>query len=110
MRNFEMDEFDVLLDEVLLEVANVEPAADLRERLMRRVAGEDGAKRPVVMGRLFEFDDAVRRSPASTGWAVLAHLAAILLIGVLVRSGVKMAAPVPEVAEISMPQVLKAPV
>ncbi len=47
--NLKMDEFDVLLDEVLVEAANVEPALDLRERLMLRVADEDVAGRPAAL-------------------------------------------------------------
>jgi hypothetical protein len=46
--NLKMDEFNVLLDEVLVEVANVEPARDLRERLMLRVAEEAVVARPAI--------------------------------------------------------------
>ena len=46
--SLKMDEFDVLLDQVLVEVANVESARDLREGLMLRVAEEAVVTRPVI--------------------------------------------------------------
>jgi periplasmic protein TonB len=95
MDGFEMDGgFEALLGDVLRERANPAVPAGLVERVMGRVVGE-----PVVAGApvlMFGTVDRVKggRSLGSTGFAVMAHVAALLLLAVLVRSGVRLSAPV----------------
>ena len=102
MDGFEMDGgFEALLGEVLRERANPVVPAGLVERVMGRVLGEPVEL--VVAGRvvpMFGTVDRVRggRSLGSTGFAMLAHVAALLLLAVLVRSGVRLSAPVKTVA------------
>ena len=100
--------FEALLGDVLRERANPSVPEGLEERVMGRVVGEPVEL--VVSGfevPMFGTVDRVRggRSSKSTGFAVLAHLAALLLIGVLVRSGVRLSAPVKAVvlADLSAP-------
>jgi protein TonB len=84
-------EFEEMLDDVLREQANPAVPGELAERVMGRVVGE-----PVMVAPMFGTVDRVRggRGVGSTGFAVFAHLAAVLLIGLLVRSGVRLSAPV----------------
>ncbi len=98
MDGFEMDGgFEALLGDVLRERANPVVPAGLVERVMGRVVGEPVelvfAGPPVLM---FGTVDRVKggRSLGSTGFAMLAHVAALLLLAVLVRSGVQLSAPV----------------
>jgi protein TonB len=109
MDGFEMDGgFEALLGDVLRERANPVVPAGLVERVMGRVLGEPVEL--VVAGRvvpMFGTVDRVRggRSLRSTGFAMLAHVAALLLLAVLVRSGVRLSAPVKTVAltDLSVP-------
>jgi periplasmic protein TonB len=134
-----MKEFEMLLDDVLHEVANPEPVEGLKQRLMMRMemaasqASEpEGVSKRVAGGALFEEKEkqegvlgslwsslrelvwpnklpplvlesrpvavvdrmAVARSYRSSLWAVGAHALAILLIGFLVKTHVRFAAPV----------------
>jgi periplasmic protein TonB len=137
-------EFEMQLDDVLREVANPEPAAGLKQRVMARmeIASAQAMKtdaagglfamerrqegvllslwnglrellspvmlpplalesRPVaVAGRM---DD--KRSYRATGWAVVAHLFAVLVIGYAATTRIHLAAPVRslEVAQLSVP-------
>ena len=111
------DEFDGMLAEVLREQANPAVPAGLVGRVLERMAAdvvmeeshipESGPFDKLRAGygapgfvpgsvRMFETVERVRagRSARSTGFAVMAHLAALLLIEVAVRSGVRLAAPV----------------
>jgi len=98
MDGFEMDGgFEALLGDVLRERANPVVPVGLVERVMGRVVGEPVEL--VVAGSvvpMFGTVDRVKggRSLGSTGFAMLAHVAALLLLAVLVRSGVKLSAPV----------------
>ena len=106
MDGFEMDGgFEALLGEVLRERANPVVPAGLVERVMERVVGEPvTVAAPVLM---FGTVDRVKggRSLGSTGFAMLLHVAALLLLAVLVRSGVRLSAPVKTVAlaDLSVP-------
>jgi periplasmic protein TonB len=115
MDGFERDGgFEALLGDVLRERANPVVPAGLGERVLSAVAVEGthvpeaghGAPDSVLVP-MFGTVDRVRggRSAGTTGFAVLAHLAALLLIGVLVRSGVRLSAPVKVVtlADLSVP-------
>jgi protein TonB len=130
-----MEEFEILLDEVLQEVANPQPGAGLKQRVMMRLemaaaqASEldgmaevgllDGGtkqegmlsslwsglrelvlpnrlsplvleSRPVVIvDRVFE-----GRSYRSAGWAVIAHVFAVLVVGFAATTQIHIAAPV----------------
>jgi periplasmic protein TonB len=138
-----MEEFEMLLDDVLRDVANPEPVEDLRHRVMMQmeIAAGQGLELPretlfegppqqegvfrslwsslrelvlpdklpplvlesqpvAVVDRMTE-----GRSFRSTAWAVAAHALAILLIGYLVKTHVRFAAPVKtlQVTELSVP-------
>ncbi len=125
-------EFEMLLDDVLREIANQEPEAGLMQRVMARVemAAASGAReaswlalfegelkqeglfrsiwnglrelilpneaplllesRPVaVVDRMV-----VRRSYRATGWAVVAHVFVIIVIGYAATTRIHLAAPV----------------
>ena len=116
MDGFEMDGgFEALLGEVLRERANPVVPAGLVERVMRGVAGtHDSVSHVPEAGHgapgslvIFTTVDRVKggRSLGSTGFAMLAHVAALLLLAVLVRSGVRLSAPVKVVtlADLSIP-------
>jgi protein TonB len=146
----QVEEFEMLLDDVLREVANPEPEDGLKQRVMMRMeiaaaqASElqEAATHAVGIG-LFEMElrqedvfsslwsslrefvwpgklpplvlesqpvavidrMAVGRDFRSTAWAVGAHALAILLIGYLVKTHVRFAAPVKtmQVTELAAP-------
>jgi protein TonB len=109
MDGFERDGgFEALLGDVLRERANPVVPVGLVERVMGRVVGEPIEMVVGSVVPMFGTVDRVRggRSAASTGFAVLAHVAALLLLAVLVRSGVRLSAPVKTV----MLSVLSVPV
>jgi protein TonB len=130
----EMEEFEMLLDDVLREVANPQPGAGLKQRVMmrmemaaqvselrgmERVGLLDGGtkqesilsslwsglrelvlpnrvsplvleSRPVVVvDRMFE-----GRSYRPAGWAVVAHIFAVLMVGFAATTKIHIAAPV----------------
>jgi protein TonB len=127
-----MEEFEMLLDDVLRDVANPEPVEDLRHRVMMQMEIAAGPASQLQAETLFEgapqqegvfrslwsslrelvLPDklpplvlesqpvvvvdrmAEGRSFRSTAWAVAAHALAILLIGYLVKTHVRFAAPV----------------
>jgi periplasmic protein TonB len=131
-----MKEFEMLLDDVLREVANPEPVEGLKQRVMMRMEMaaaqpselermaksvalfEEKQKQEGVLGSLWSSlrelvwpnklpplvlesrpvavvdGMAAARSYRSTLWAVGAHALAILLIGFLVKTHVRFAAPV----------------
>ncbi len=99
MDGFEMDGgFEALLGEVLRERANPVVPVGLVERVLARThvpSSGHGAPGSVVVP-MFGTVDRVKggRSLGSTGFAMLAHIAALLLLAVLVRSGVRLTAPV----------------
>ena len=146
----QVEEFEMLLDEVLREVAYPEPEEGLKQRVMMRMetAAEQaselqGAATHAVGIGLFEMElrqedvfsslwstlrefvwpsklpplvlesqpvavvdrMAARRDFRSTAWAVGAHALAILLIGYLVKTHVRFAAPVKtmQVTELAAP-------
>jgi periplasmic protein TonB len=146
----QVEEFEMLLDDVLREVANPEPEEGLRQRVMMRMemaaqqASEMREVEPHALGiGLFEMEMrredvfrslwssvrefvwpsklpplvlesqpvavidrmAGRRDFRSTAWAVGAHALAILLIGYLVKTHVRFAAPVKtmQVTELAAP-------
>ncbi len=114
------DGFKTMLDEVLQERANPAEPAGLAERVMARVSAEAAMGPVTVQGGMFETTQRVAagRSARSTGFAVLAHVAALLAIAAAVRSGVRLAAPVklatvrptaPRIAERVFCQALPAP-
>src|SRR5882757_1157524 len=92
-----MMSFEAMLDEVVFERANVAVPAGFEERRMNPHVAEARHGAPGSVPGLLRFDTVARvragRSARSTGLAVLMHLAALLLIGLMVRSGVKLAAP-----------------
>jgi protein TonB len=134
-----MEEFEMLLDDVLREVANPQPGAGLKQRVMMRlemaaahaskVHGmaevgllDGGTKRESILGslwsglrelllpsglsplvlksrpvvvvdRMFE-----GRSYRSAGWAVVAHVFAVLMVGFAATTQIHIAAPVNTVA------------
>ncbi len=97
MDGFEMDGgFEALLGEVLRERANPVVPVGLVERVMERVLGEPVELVFAAPVPMFGTVDRVKggRSLGSTGFAMLAHVAALLLLAVLVRSGVRLSAPV----------------
>jgi protein TonB len=142
-----MEEFEMLLDDVLHEVANAEPVEGLKQRVMMRM--ETAAAQPLVLERmaksvaLFEEKQkqegvlaslwsslrelvwpgklpplvleskpiavvdrmAAGRSYRSTLWAMGAHALAALLIGYLVKTNVRFAAPVKvmQMTELAVP-------
>jgi periplasmic protein TonB len=146
----QVEEFEMLLDDVLREVANPEPEDGLKQRVMMRMEiaaaqasePQEAATHAVGIG-LFEMElrqedvfsslwstlrefvwpgklpplvlesqpvavidrMAVRRDFRSTAWAVGAHALAILLIGYLVKTHVRFAAPVKtmQVTELAAP-------
>jgi periplasmic protein TonB len=131
----QMEEFEMLLDDVLREVANPQPVAELKQRVMMRLemaaaqASElhgmaevgllgGGTKQEsilsslwsglrelvlpnklsplvlestpvVVVDRMFE-----GRSYRSAGWAVVAHVFAVLMVGFAATTKIHIAAPV----------------
>jgi periplasmic protein TonB len=142
-----MEEFEMLLDDVLHEVANPQPVEGLKQRVMMRM--EMAAAQPSELERmaksvaLFEEKQkqegvlasawsslrelvwpgklpplvlesrpiavvdrmAAGRSYRSTLWAVGAHALAVLLIGYLVKTNVRFAAPVKvmQMTELAIP-------
>jgi protein TonB len=131
----QMEEFEMLLDDVLREVANPQPGTGLKQRVMMRLemaaaqASElhgmaevvllDGGTKPenilsslwsglrelvlpnrlsplvlesrpvVVVDRMFE-----GRSYRPAGWAVVAHVFAVLMVGFAATTKIHIAAPV----------------
>jgi periplasmic protein TonB len=139
-------EFEMLLDDVLREVANPEPMEGLKQRLIARMemasartlaakseaAGELFVMEPRREGLLVSIWNGLRelvspvmlppltlesrpvavvdrmegiRSYRATGWAVLAHVFAVLVIGYAATTRIHLAAPVRllEVAQLSVP-------
>jgi periplasmic protein TonB len=142
-------EFEMLLDDVLREVANPEPVDGLKQRLMARmemaseqafvmhgatkkVSGGLFASEPRQESLLLSIWNGLRelvspvmlpplvlesrpvavsdrmeggRSYRATGWAVLAHVFAVLVIGYAATTRIHLAAPVRslEVAQLSVP-------
>jgi len=131
----QMEEFDMLLDDVLREVANPEPGTGLKQRVMRRMEMaaapssklhgmaevgllEAGTKQDSILGSLWsglrelllptrlsplilksrpaEVVDRMfeGRSYRSAGWAVVAHVFAVLMVGFAATTQVHIAAPV----------------
>jgi protein TonB len=91
-------EFEMWMDEVVFEEANPAAPAGLEERVLVQVWAarmEERMTAPSPAGaRVLRFDTTERvragRSVRSSVFAVMAHAAAVLLIALLVRSGVKM--------------------
>jgi protein TonB len=89
--------FEAMLSDVLTVRANPGLPEGMVGRVFGRVAmegsqvPESGHGAPALFGTVDRI--AAGRSVRSTGFAVLAHIAALLLIGAAVRSGVKLAAP-----------------
>ncbi|HTC74616.1 MAG TPA: energy transducer TonB [Edaphobacter sp.] len=140
----QIEEFEMLLDDVLREVANPEPGTGLQQRVMIRLemAAEQASElrgiaevrllnggtkqesilgslwsglrelvlpnrlsplvlesRPVaVVDRMFE-----RRSYRSAGWAVVAHVFAVLMVGFAATTQIHFAAPGKTVTELVVP-------
>ncbi len=98
------NEFEMWMDEVVIDEANPVTPVGLEERVLVRVWAErmvELVTAPVLtqaLAPVLRFDTTERvkagRSARSTGFAVMMHLAAVLLIALLVRSGVKLTAPV----------------
>jgi protein TonB len=111
------NEFEMLMEEVVFEVANPVALAGLEKRVLVRVWAERMEERaagqsldlvlaPAAAARILRFDTTER---VGAGWslrssvfAVMAHVAAVLLIALLVRSGVKLTAPV-KMAMVELP-------
>jgi protein TonB len=143
----QVEEFEMLLDDVLLEVANLEPVEDLKQRVMMQIemAAAEVSELEFVTGTASLFEGTPKqeglassiwrslrelvlpsklpplvlesrpvavvdrmaegRSYRSTAWAVVAHALVILLIGYLVKTHVRFAAPVKtvQVTELAVP-------
>jgi periplasmic protein TonB len=150
-----VEEFEMLLDDVLREVANPEPEEDLKQRVMMQMevaaaqTSETQELAPHAVGiGLFQMElrqedvfsslwsslrefvwpsrlpplvlesqpiavidrMAGRRDFRSTAWAVAAHALAILLIGYLVKTHVRFAAPVRIARAVELAVLRNAPV
>jgi protein TonB len=112
------DEFEVVLDDVLREVANPEPEEDLKHRVMMQM--EMAATRDSQLPEAGTFVPGFSlfgsgpltggRSYRSMAWAVGAHAVAILLIAILVKTQIPLAAPVKMVRATALAVLPKAPV
>jgi periplasmic protein TonB len=95
-----LDEFDLLLNDVLRTMANPEVPERVRVNVrtrvwVREIAAERKTVRPAVVFSPAAFQERInpKRSTASTMWALCAHAAAIALIFWGVRSHVQFVAP-----------------
>ncbi|CAN5496244.1 hypothetical protein BH10ACI4_BH10ACI4_25630 [soil metagenome] len=100
-------EFEAMLDKVISSEANVTVPVGLSHRVLELVWAEGMKRQLGAPTGVLRFDTVQRvsagRSLRSTSFAVMAHLAALLLIGVLVRSGVRLAAPSQTQAMVDLP-------